>query len=309
MLQVRAARSVDDLSLAGGDDDLRPFVEEAWADGSSRPGWCFVVERDGEVVGRVGFTLEPSTSDPAWLGTLPPTELHAFGLRWHGGPAVGARLLAHAFRELGGLGPAHAEVRVNRRREPAHRDQVAVLASMGELFQEKAGFELDGTTLAGAVLPERLRWADVDEVGVERYATIMGRCGEGTLDRNDAYYWGHCGPDNWGRQMMEYLDPDDADMWLVGFDGDDPVGYVAVASDPELVSTIEHIGVLPEARGRGYVHDLLAAVGATLVRRGIPSMLSDVDVHNRPMADALRRAGHRESDWHVWQVRCPVGHG
>lgn len=164
MLRARAVASVDEFMLAD-DDAFRRFVEAACQDGTSMPAWCTVVERAGAVVGRVGFTLEPSAPDPRLLGTLPPEELHAFGLRWDGGPAIGRRLLAHALGSVGGAGPAHVDVRVNRRHQPRHREHVAVLLSMGRLFQEKAGFELDGTTIVGTAMPRRLRWADVGEVG------------------------------------------------------------------------------------------------------------------------------------------------
>ncbi len=107
-------------------------------------------------------------------------------------------------------------------------------------------------------------------------------------------------------QMMEYLDPDGADMWLVGHADSEPVGYVFVTMDPVLVSTIGHIGVVPEARGNGYVHDLLDAAAATIAGRGVASMLSDVDVLNRPMLHAMRQAGHTDSEWHVWRYRFPL---
>lgn len=303
MLRVRTVDEVDDFLLPDDSGKFTQFVRGAWEEGISRPEWCFVIGDGTAVAGRVGFTLEPTTSDPAWRGTLPPSELHTFGLWWEGSRTIAKRLLTQSLTAMSDVGPEHAEIRINRRSTPRHVEAVALLGSMGApLFQEKAGFELGGSTAVRG-LPDRLTWSTVEDIGVEQYGNIMGRCGHGTLDRNDQYYWGHCGPDNWGRQMMEYLDPGDADMWLVGSAQGRPVGYVSVVTDPELVSTIGHVGVLPEARGHGYGHDLLVAASATMTRRGIRSMLSDVDVLNQPMIEAMRRAGHRDSDWHIWHHR------
>ncbi|RPI25419.1 MAG: GNAT family N-acetyltransferase, partial [Actinobacteria bacterium] len=145
-------------------------------------------------------------------------------------------------------------------------------------------------------------------VGRDAFRAVMGPCGEGTLDRNDRYYWGGCGPENWAAQMSVYLDEADAGMWLIGFAEGSPVGFVAVASDEEWGSTIVHIGVLPEHRGNGYIDDLITAGTAAAQRAGITTMLSDVDVLNEPMMAAMRRAGHRDDarPWHVWAYRGEV---
>ena len=75
--------------------------------------------------------------------------------------------------------------------------------------------------------------------------------------------------------------------------------------DDEGTGTIVHVGVLPEARGHGYITDLLAAANRAARERGYARMLSDVDTENAPMLAAMERAGHRRDrrDWHVWHDR------
>lgn len=303
MLRVRTVHDAADFV---GDSDLDlGSIQTLWDSGDSRPEWCFVADDGGSRLGRVGFRVSPTTSDPAWLGTLPAYEAAVYGLEVSGSREVGRRLFAHAVREIGTALPATLELRLNT----AFRDDARALATLAEgwgftLFQEKRGFEWkdDGSDVD---LPRRLEFLSVDEAGIEAYRSVMARCGEGTLDRNDRYYWEGCGPDNWAGQMTEYLDPEDAPMWLLGYARDEPVGYVAVVRDEELVSTIAHIGVVPEHRGHGYAGDLLAAATAVARRAGLARMLSDVDVFNRPMAETMRRAGHAEHpDWHVWAFRA-----
>lgn len=303
MLRVRTVHDAADF--VGDSDHVPDPIQTLWDSGDSRPEWCFVAEDGGTRLGRVGLRVSPTTSDPAWLGTLPAYEGAVYGLEVSGSRDVGRNLFAHAAGEIGTALPATLELRLNT----AFRDDARTLANLAEgwgftLFQEKQGFEWtdDGSEID---ISNRLEFRTVDETGVEAYRSVMARCGEGTLDRNDRYYWEGCGPDNWASQMTEYLDPEDAPMWLLGYGRDGPIGYVAVVRDEELVSTIAHIGVVPEHRGNGYAGDLLAAVTDAARQAGLDRMLSDVDVFNRPMAEAMRRAGHLDHPrWHVWAYRA-----
>ena len=56
------------------------------------------------------------------------------------------------------------------------------------------------------------------------------------------------------------------------------------------------------------VAELLAAGTSAAQRSGNTAMLSDVDVRNRPMLDAMRRAGHQPDrrPWHVWACRTTI---
>lgn len=303
MLRVRTVHDAADF--VGESDDNPDLIQNLWDSGDSRPDWCLVAEDDDGRLGRLGLEVSPTTSDPAWLGTLPSHEASVFGLEVSGIPEVGRHLFAHAAGEIGDQLPPTLELRLNT----AYRDDSPALAALAEewgfaLFQEKQGFEWkdDGSEID---VLRRLDFRPVTETGLALYQTVMGRGGEGTLDRNDRYYWNGCGPDNWAAQMSEYLDPDDAPLWLLGYAGADPVGYVAVARDEDLVSTIVHVGVDPEHRGNGYIDELLTAATAAAQRAGLPRMLSDVDVLNHPMAEAMRRTGHLDHpDWHVWTYRA-----
>jgi ribosomal protein S18 acetylase RimI-like enzyme len=190
--------------------------------------------------------------------------------------------------------PALFQLRVNAEVHPhpeAH-NRLAEACGM-TLLLDKLGvwWEDDGTPTD---VPERLDYRTLADIGADAYADVMGRCQEGTIDRNDRYYWGGCGPEDWGRVMVSSASDEDAGMWLVGCIGTEPVGYVAVTAVKGWGSTITHVGVLPHRRGNGYIHDLLAAGTAAAQRAGIRSMLSDADVLNEPMLAAFRRAGHRD---------------
>jgi ribosomal protein S18 acetylase RimI-like enzyme len=180
------------------------------------------------------------------------------------------------------------------------------------IFQEKEGFwwEDDGAPIDDA---GRLSYRSLAELGRPAFSAVFGRGPEGTLDRNDRYYWTRCGPDGWAAEMLGFCRASDEESWLVGVDpAGDPVGYVLVSAfDEDGVATIAHIGVLPERRGNGYGLDLLAAGMRAARERGFRAMLNDVDVENRPMLGAFERAGHSTSAraWHVWHYRRRTAEG
>lgn len=309
MLRVRSVGSIDEFVGAPGDsEDYRDTVAAMWDSGQSKPEWCFVLEEGADRVGRIGFRVAPTTDDPRWLGTLPPEELFAFGLHlpWEEDYLdLGQNLLDRSIGFIRGEVPELLEVRISKEVHPHAPARCRLMETFGlELFQEKQGYFWvdDGFPIE---VGDRLGFRSITEVGEEAYRSIMASCGEGTLDRNDRYYWEGCGPDNWAAQMMAYLNEEDAPMWLVGYDSGSAVGYVAVVSAEDWGSTIGHIGVAPEDRGRGFIHDLLAAGTAAVQRAGITTMLSDVDVLNTPMRRAMVRAGHRDNQrpWHIWVYR------
>jgi ribosomal protein S18 acetylase RimI-like enzyme len=310
MLRVRTVRNLDEFAGAPGDpDNYADTVGSLWESGESKPGWCFLLEDGGEQLGRIGFRVAPTTSDPRWLGSLPPEELFAFGLHlpWEGDYlGKGRRMLSESVSVIVGEVPDMLEVRINNEVHPHAPARCRLMETCGlGLVQEKQGFSWvdDGTPIK---VGGRLQFRSIEDVGKDSYRSVMAPCGEGTLDRNDRYYWEGCGPHSWAEQMTAYFEEEDARMWLVAHRAGSAVGYVAVASDDDWGSTIVHIGVIPEQRGNGYIHDLIAAGTAAAQKAGIQMMLSDVDVLNQPMVNAMRRAGHRDDHrpWHIWVYRA-----
>jgi len=312
MLRVRTVTDItDSLGFPGDPDNYLDIVHGDWDAGLSKPGWCFLLE-DGEVrLGRLGFIVSPTTSDPHWLGSLPPFELSIYGLElpWNGDfHEYGRQLIHESLAQIEDEVPGLLQASINIEGRAHSHERRVLLESLGmDLFQEKHGFSWRdrGQTLDTG---DRLEFLSVSDLGADAYRSVMAASGEGTLDRNDRYYWRGCGADNWAAQMMVYLDPDDAAMWLVALSKDEPVGYVAVASDDSWGSTIIHIGVVPDHRGNGYISDLLNAGTRTARSAGITSMLSDVDVMNAPMSRAMEQAGHDPDirPWHTWTYRQSV---
>jgi ribosomal protein S18 acetylase RimI-like enzyme len=296
------------LALAR-DDALDGRMRAAWDDGTGGPDRTFVLERDGVAIGRVGYTAEP-------LATVLP-DVHEATVRgiWvapgEADPAaLGGELLA---RSIEALRPPvrYVDAYANTVLTPDWEARRGWFEAADlPLFQEKIGFRWTrdgppGTPLDG---PRRLTFRSLPEVGREAYALLMGQAATvGTLDRQDRHYAALCGLAGWGREMLGYATPEEESDWLAAYDpAGTPAGFVALGTfDPPDTGTIVHIGIVPGARGRGYVHELFAELEVRARRRGLAAMLSDVDVLNHPMRAAMERAGHRAdaTDWHVWHYR------
>ena len=295
------------LPVAPPDDALATRIRAGWASGAGGPETTFVLERDGTPVGRVVYLAEPAAS------TLPhffEAKLLGFALDWTGTDAVplGTRLVQDSIAAL----PARVRA-VDALANPKFQEGAEVRRRIFEaaglpLFQEKEGFEWRRDDAPVARLDDRrLSFRSLDEVGEDLLAEVMDRTTAGTLDRQDRYYADLVGPGAWGREMLAYATPQDRPDWLLAFDASgEAVGHVLLGEfDADGRGTIIHVGVVPEARGRGYIHELLAEITEHARRRGFTSVLSDCDTLNPPMADAMERAGHRSvnTPWHSWHFR------
>jgi GNAT superfamily N-acetyltransferase len=147
------------------------------------------------------------------------------------------------------------------------------------------------------------------ETGRDLYLEVMARAGRDTLDRNDRWYRDHMDEAHWAAQMMQYLQEEEAESWLVAADAaSDPLGAVAVSTFDPGVATISFIGVVAEHRGHGYGHDLLQAATSAAHGRSFEEILSDVDTLNKPMIDTMRNVGHLDGlrPCHIWHYRGEV---
>src|SRR6185369_419196 len=80
--------------------------------------------------------------------------------------------------------------------------------------------------------------------------------------------------------------------WLqVAYDGDEPVGVFCPVRMDEY-GNIGFVGVRPAHRGRGHIHELLAASARLLLGAGLEGVTADTDSANAPMIAAFTRAGY-----------------
>ena len=167
-----------------------------------------------------------------------------------------------------------------------------------------AALELDGARL----LVERLRFewrhgapfppargslAFRPPLGDAEVVELMTSAVEGTLDAHDRrdlerLSRSEVAVRHFEGELATYESP--RSWWRIAERDGVPVGFVLPAQN-DYSAIIAYLGVLPEHRGRGYVHDLLAEGTRVLSCANVPRIRASTDVSNVPMARAFEAAG------------------
>jgi ribosomal protein S18 acetylase RimI-like enzyme len=253
----------------------------------------FVAQSDGVEV------AEGDLMARSWMGDETGRLVN---VRWEPGHSDAARLVVEAAVAAARPGDVlNAATNAEIHRDPAER--IAVFESCGfELWQEKEGFwwaDEDQDLPA----PQRISVRPLAEVGAECFGEVIAACSAGTLDRIDADAMAAMTPEAWA---SAFLDATQDSTWLLAEDAAGrAVGLVSVGEFDPGVGTITYIAVLPDQRGHGYVDELLKLANRTARELGFRAMLSDTDVLNVPMQQALLRNGHspHATEWHKWMHR------
>jgi hypothetical protein len=260
------------------------YVDDLLAKGAMRRDWCFLAEWNGAPVARIAFWTLP--------GATIPSDIVLFDLPWSApeAEAFGASMLrrvADRARALGAPALGHVldtPVQAPQWQAEPERRRALLTASGFEIRRETVRFELDpGTPVPPPA--DGLVFRSMAEVGEAAFRAATERVSVGTLDRRIG------DEDNFADMQGLQHEPG---WWELAYDPDGAlVGLVMPALAPSM-ATIGYVGVVPEQRGRGHVHALLARGTATLARIGRWPVKADADTRNTPMADAFRRAGWRE---------------
>jgi len=265
-------------------DAVHRYAQDLLAKGAMRLDWCFLAERDGAPVGRIAFWALP--------GAASPSDIVLFDLPWPAPEAetLGAAMLrqsADRARSLGAAALGHVldtPLQAPQWQAEPERRRALLAANGFEIRRETFRFELDPAT--SIPLPASgLVFRSMAEVGEAEFRAATERVTEGTLDRR-------IGDEDMFADMQGLQH--EPGWWELAYGPDGAlVGLVMPALAPSM-ATIGYVGVVPERRGRGNVHALLARGTATLARIGRWPVRADADTRNTPMADAFRRAGWRE---------------
>jgi RimJ/RimL family protein N-acetyltransferase/predicted N-acetyltransferase YhbS len=273
-------------------EDYKRHLENMFAAGTMSPEGCFVIEEEGEILGRVAFWTLPATEEPYALELL--------DLGWDGNYlSVGVPLLRNVLGEARALGSKKIVHVLDAppmypwwQESPEKRVELLENARL-TMKRETSRFEWRRENVL-PIVPKRLAFRTLEEVGEEAFVEAMARVSEGTLDRAIQDERERMGPEEAARKFFEGSDKleYDASWWQLAYDrpGGELVGLVMPAKNP-VAMTINYIGVVPEHRGKGYVDDLLALGTATLQEAGPESITADTDARNKPMAAAFERTG------------------
>lgn len=293
---IRPAQPIDDAHLT----EWSGVEPVAWIDsshlfeemgtGNYRPEWSWIAEQDGQSIGRAVWWGSATADRPATLDCLlvahtaePPEN-------------VGAALI-RAGIEAFGVGPAlefKVDVDVDWVSDPTAVQAVrwrerAARAGGFRRTTERVSF---ARTDAGP-RPDRSRRLLFIPATDEVFRSMFARVAAGSLDAHTIDMVIREGVDNLADDDLKfYLSlPGNRDTWQIATQRDGAtVGFI-IPTRTAYDASISYLGVLPEHRGQGYVHDLLAEMVHVHHDDGQQRIVGTTDAANTPMRAAFDRAG------------------
>ena len=292
-----SAADVEAVAAAGAGDPLRwvmrELFEEDLAADRYRPGWTWLA-LDGRRIlaravwwGRGGVPLaldclwaDPAAGDSALLAE----RVLAAGL--------------DSLRAAGRTRPPPCELRL----PSAWREDAGVLrgvewrrracASAGltrELERLQWRWEADGGHVPEP--PVRLRFEPADDGA---FLDAFRRVATGSLDVTTRRAVDDLGLDAAvGEQLAFYRSaPGERAWWRLAREADGRLAGFVIPSATERGPNVGYLGVVPEARGRGLVDELLAFATRLHAASGARAISATTDATNEPMAAAFARAGY-----------------
>lgn len=271
------------------EEQLRGYITGSYGD----PGWLWVAEDGGQMVGRLACTGNRGEGFPRyviWLDVAPGQDETSIanGLM----RASLAQFRSPELREMEAILDAPSPF-------AADPDRFAALlgAAGFHLVVDRRRFEW---TLESPIpsAPTRLQFRTLAEAGDEAFIATMARITEGTLDNYTQGLVRELGPLEAARRhyrdeqrFQRHWEPH---WWQLGLLPTGEIVGLVMPAENNQWSNIGYIGVVPDQRGHGYSQDLLAQGTRTLLAEGAERVIADTDLGNVPMAEAFLRAGYRQ---------------
>lgn len=269
-------------------DQLEMYLGTLWNERTSRPEWCFLATEAEQIVGRlVYWSPSPQVS---------PTDIDFFDIDWthEAYVYIGTTLLQQSLMYLKTLGVQQIKYQLNdpNHLQPVTQQRLHVLETFGFGLRRK-GYRWETSNMeTRSTVHHELSYHVVSQDEEDSFLEIMKRTLAHSLDRGIQQDLTQLGLDGAAKKRQEGSKnlrrfPDG---WqVVSLSDGVPVGVVMVAHN-DGGPIIDYLGVLPEQRGHGYIHDLLAHGTNILLQHGAKCIRSDCDVNNEPMIHAFQRA-------------------
>ncbi len=160
-----------------------------------------------------------------------------------------------------------------------------------ETFIERVNFEWT----PGTVLPVPVHNLDYRTGMDQEFKAAFARAAEGSLDAQTKKNLASMGPDGQAQDDLEfYLSlPGERAAWRLAFGpSGTPIGFI-IPTRTAYDASVSYVGVYPDQRGHGYIHELLGEMTRVHAASGVPRIVGTTDLHNAPMLAAFERGGYR----------------
>jgi ribosomal protein S18 acetylase RimI-like enzyme len=275
---------------------VQSYLDKMIGLGSIRLEWCYVMEEDGHLCGRIAFWTMPKVGKPLAMVLLE--------LPWNQENyiSLGATLLEKTLPIMKTYGAVNIEhvldtPPVNPQFQRHAEKRMNVLSHLGfHEIRETKRFEWQVDSISTTASTRSLSFLALPEVGEDAFIEAIMKVSALTLDQRINGERSEVGARQHAAELFEELKEMEyePDWWQLAYDADGQlVGFVMPAKAPAF-STIAYIGVIPEQRGKGYIDPLLNQGTSLLLAAGETLIRADTDVSNFPMAQAFLRSGYTQ---------------
>ncbi|MCM3141611.1 GNAT family N-acetyltransferase [Brevibacillus sp. MER 51] len=281
-------------------DDIAAYLDKMFAQGAMRQDWCFVLEVQGEIAGRLAFWTLP--------GSKQATDLVLWELPWKETecPSLAAHFLREVFTLMAGnltekIGYVLDSPSSSPQWQTDHQEQRNVLDALGfRISRETNRFEwhapIEATAIPSNKTHDPIVYRTLPEVGEAAFVDAILRVSQFTHDQQITEERLKKGPRAQAQEMFQDLQQMkyEPEWWQLAYTAkNELIGFLMPTVSPAF-ATIGYIGVLPEQRGHGYIDQLLKQATDVLVQAGETYIRADTDIKNTPMAKAFLRAGYHQ---------------
>lgn len=263
---------------------MQHYVEKMLSLGSMRREWCFLVESDGQELGRFAFWCLPDAIVPSDI-VLVDADWTRADIDQLGRDLI--RLAKDTAASLGAIRFGHvldSPAQAPQWQWNTEGRKRLFLSAGLSLQRETQRYELAHVQQTEWTDAVHLKFVSLQQVGARQLQELVRLSAMGPLDRT-------IDPNTIFDQALAMRF--ESEWWEAAYTTEDQfVGTVLPVQAPAY-STIGFVGVVPEVRGK--------RLGETLLRRGSWSLLhkasgpfrSDVDMLNAPMRSAFGKSGWR----------------
>lgn len=293
-------REVDKFaSLSEDSANYLKTVQSLWNDRLSYPEWCFVLENDEGIIGRIGY----------WASLDNQTEINIFGLalpwdrdNWL---SIGQKLIIESMQKMkmAGAKSVNYQLHSDDNKFFPLSKQIFELVGM-EQIQSKVRFTLT-EILYNYRCKNKLFYKSLIETGESLFVQTIEEVTKETLDREDKSSISQFGGKEAAKSLFGILKSLDFSMenWFLAYRGDKIVGLIIPQKFTDDLGAINYIGVTLNERGKGYVLDLLDQGINNLFSRNIKKIIADIDELNYPMEKALIKVGFKKEEKKILTYR------
>lgn len=273
----------------GINDGFEDTTKELWKKGLSKPEWWFIIEKDGEIFGRVGY----------WSSKDDKKNIRIFGLllKWERENVfkIGKKLLNDSLQMMKNKGAENINYQVHSDDSNNIELIKEILEAVGlKNIQQKKSFYLK-SDIYHKDNKNDLTFKSLNEVGKDKFINIIKKVTRKTLDKEDELTVEKSGEEEHAINHYYTLKSieNSPKNWFLGYRESKIIGLVIPQKLNNELGAINYIGVIPNERGKNYVSDLLNKGIINLFNRGVDKIVADIDVHNLPMEEALVNAGFK----------------